>query len=791
MLKKLCLSIIILIALFAAAIIGYCYYQKPTYDGNIKLSGISETTNVYFDNYGVPHIEAKNERDAMVALGYVHAQDRLWQMELLRRIAPGKLSEILGNQTFKVDKFFAGSGIEESSVEAVAKLDKNSENYILAQAYLSGINQFLHNGKTPVEFFLLNVPKKDFTLMDVYNVFGYMSFSFAMAHKTDPLLTKIRDQYGAEYLKDLGIDTIPSGTMIKDFKSNESYSNISKAVSEIMESSPSPNFIGSNSWILSREKTQNGKVIFENDPHIGNSQPGVWYEAHIKTANHEIYGSYIAGTPFPLLGHNRKYAYGLTMFQIDDLDFYNEVIQEHDSTKYFADRQWRTFSTISKTIKVKDSADVKINYRSTIHGPLMNGLIDGINKKNAVSMSWIYTQQPLHLLDAVHGLSHAKNMEDFRQSVSLITAPGLNVMYGDAAGNVGWFAAGKLYRKPKGVNPTFILNGTNNTDHKQDFIPFDKNPSAVNPPWHYVYSANNEPEPIDGKRYPGYYLPPYRADRIVKRLESKKVWNKADVAQMALDNTSDNAIKLLSNWLNYMDHNNLNNKEKESINILKNWDGSNDINDIAPTIYNKWVSEYFYATFKDELGKDDFDVFLNTHAMKTAIELQSMNDNSKWWDDISTKNIAETKKQILTKAFKNSIAALQKQLGDDINNWRWGKVHTVEFGHPLGIVGILKPFFNVGPFETSGANEVINNNFYTYNLDGVYPVKGGPSSRRIIDFSDIDNSLSVLPTGQSGNFMSAHYSDQAELFQRGKYKVMLLDFDRIKKESTILKFEKR
>ena len=203
-LKKIALIFISIITILIIGFFVYAQYQKPKYDGELVLKNISRTTNIYFDDYGIPHIYADNQHDAMVALGYVHAQDRLWQMELLRRIAPGRLSEIFGTRALKNDVFFAGIGINEASEKAIVTIDKNSEAYKLTLAYLDGINQYLENGKTPIEFTILGIKKQKFTVKDVYNTFGFMAFSFAMAQKTDPLLTDIRNKYGADYLKDLG-----------------------------------------------------------------------------------------------------------------------------------------------------------------------------------------------------------------------------------------------------------------------------------------------------------------------------------------------------------------------------------------------------------------------------------------------------------------------------------------------------------------------------------------------------------------------------------------------------------
>ena len=788
-LKRFLIVIITLIVLFILALIGYYFYSKPTYEGQLKLKSIQKQTTVYFDDFGVPHIYANSQKDAMIALGYVHAQDRLWQMELLRRIAPGRLSEMFGSKLVKTDQFFAGLGIDENSDKAIAKLDKNSEAYQLAMGYIDGINQYMEEGKTPIEFQILGLKKDKFTLKDVYNIFGYMSFSFAMAQKTDPLLTDIRDKLGAEYLKDFGLDGSLGKTQIKNFDGKTiNYSEISKSIASLLDNSPVPAFIGSNSWVIAPQKTKNGKVIFANDPHIVFSQPCTWYEAHIVVPDYELYGYYLAGTPFPLLAHNRNYAFGLTMFENDDLDMFQEEENPNNRNQYKTANGFQNYTIRKETIKVKDSSDVVFVVRETQHGPIMNDVLDGIKGTKPVAMSWIYTQQYNQILEAVYSLSHSKNWDDFRKGVSLIAAPGLNIMYGDAKGNIAWNTSGKLYKLDKSINSNFILNGANGIDDQKEFLDFSKNPHAINPSWNYIYSANNQPEAVGGYLYPGYYLPQDRAKRISGLLLPKNNWTKEDVGEMLNDNTSSITPNIAANLIAVLDSKSFSSNERQAISILKKWNGSNNLKDIAPTIYQKWIYKYLKNTFQDELGEADFKMLLSTHIVKQIIEPQSRNGKSIWWDDITTKNKKETRAEILNKSFLEAIFALENQLGKDMNSWTWDEVHTLEHQHPLGQVAALRSIFNVGSFAVPGTTEVINNLFFDFTDTGEYQVKGGPSTRRVIDFSDIENSWSILPTGQSGNPFSKHYNDQAEMYNTGKFRKMKLNKEEIVKTSTKLVF---
>jgi len=786
-LKKIILIIFVLLILIIAGAWMYFNSLNPTYKGDIELQNIENETQVYFDDFGIPHIYAENNLDAMTSLGYVHAQDRLWQMELMKRIAPGRLSEIFGKDMLKNDQFFVSLGIEEASKKAIDKLDKNGEAYLQAKAYINGINQFIENGPTPIEFSLIGIEKEKFELKDVYNILGYMSFSFAMAQKTDPLLTVIQNKLGNEYIKELNIEIDPNSTLIKTSNQDlENFEQLAISIDQILEKSPVPSFIGSNSWVVSPKKTTTGNVLFANDPHIGYSQPGTWYEAHVSTSDYEMYGYFIAGVPFPLLGHNRTYAYGITMFENDDMDFYQEENHPSQKNKYKTPKGYSTYNTVSKTIKVKDEDDVIIEVRNSRHGPIMNDVIDAIDETNPIAMFWSYTQFEGDVLNALYTLSHANEMSDVKKGVAMIHAPGLNIMYGDAKGNIAWWAAGKLYKHKQHVNTKFILDGASGEDDIVEFLDFNENPMAENPSWEYVYSANNQPDSITNMLYPGYYLPEDRAKRIVELIAPKNNWDKSTFEEMINDVKSAVSPNNVKEFISVMDYNSFSKKEQKAIDVLQLWDGSNNVNDIAPTIYNKWINLYLKNTFEDELGEDLFNQFLKTHVLKRTIAAQLKKDTSIWWDNKNTAEIIETKKDILSLSLIETVATLEIQLGPEMESWNWGKVHTVEHPHPLGTVDALKKYFNVGPFPINGANEVINNIGYKYNTTGIYNVTVGPSTRRVIDFSDIENSMSILPTGQSGNPFSDHYKDQAALYNKGGFRKMKMNKKDILSNSTKL-----
>jgi penicillin amidase len=763
MIRKIAVGSILFALLLVTVFYLFARSNKPKYNGVESLKGLTAEVEVYFDEIGVPHIYAANESDAYKALGYVHAQDRLWQMELVRRIAAGRLSEILGPELVKTDKFFRGLGIESASARAMKKLDTTSDVYVLSQAYLDGINQYIESGTTPIEFRLLGIEKEKYDLNDIYNVFGYMSFGFAQAQKTDPLLSHLLDKLGPEYIADLDVNTDPRTTLIRNARrSGKLAQNMVGAMDDVLGPSPVPPFIGSNSWVIGPDKTRSESVIFANDPHIGFSQPAVWYQAHLVTPNYEMYGFHLALSPFPLLAHNRDYAYGMTMLENDDLDFYREAEDAE-------------FQVREEVIKVKGEDDVAFTVRSGNHGPIMNDLLDIIEEEDPIAMDWIYTRLENEMLQVSYEISHASSLAAFRDGVAKIHAPGLNIMYGDAKGNIAWFGAAQLYSRAEGVHSKFILDGSDPTQDHLMFLDFNENPQAINPKWDYVYSANNQPEEVSGSLYPGYYLPEDRAKKIVELLDAKDDFSQKDVEEMINNVQSSNSADLVALVLGNMSLVKMNDLENRAIEELRSWDGTYNKDGIAPAIYFTLVYNILENTFKDEMGEEAFDQFIKAHLSKRQIGKQIRMLKSVWWDDLSTKEVKENREEIFTLSFHEAIATLENEYGKNIENWAWEKTASVSHKHAFDKSGLLRSFFNVGPFRTNGGNEVINNQLFQINGTGVFEITAGPSTRRVIDFSNVENGKAIIPTGQSGNVFSKHYKDQAQKYLDGEFCKMLLN----------------
>ncbi len=775
--NKIIIALISLLLLVLLSLVIYLQFQKPSYSGEITLNGLIEEVEVLYDDFGVPHIYAQNEQDAYYALGYVHAQDRLFQMEMLRRAASGQLSEILGKDLLKIDKLFRTLGLTEFA-EKNANLFLSTDTAAYqrqALAYQNGINEFIRNGPTPLEFTIIGIPKAEFEPRDIYLSIGFMSFGFAEGLRVDPVLQKIKSQFGSDYLLDLNIDSPEDDERIKSHKGDPLYTDqLIVSIHETIELLPVPMLMGSNGWVVSSSKSESGKPILANDTHIGFGQPAVWYEAHMEYPGHSFYGHHIAGIPFGLLGNNRHGGWGLTMFENDETDFFTEIVNPNNRDEVKFKGEWESVNQRIEVIKIKGEEDLLFEVRSTRHGPIINGIIEEVNESDpTVSLTWMLNEHTNKALEAAYLLNHSKSIGDTKKAASLFSSPGLNVMYADVEDNIAWWAVAKLPIRPPHVQPKLFLNGASGDDEYLGYYDFDRNPQSINPPWGYVYSANNQPDSVEGILYPGYYYPRARAERITSLLEQKSKLSTNDMRAINLDVVSVSAPLVAKEIASVLKA--INKKDYAPlILLLDQWDGAHQLADIAPSVYYTLLSHILYLTMPDEIGSTAFKSLLNSSVMKSSYLKLISNDSSKWWDNVKTNEI-ETRSVIFDLAASKSLKMLQAKHGNDMNQWTWNKMHSLTHGHPLGSVKPLDKVFNVGPFEVPGGIEVLNNLMFTLDTIGHFPVISGPALRKVTDFADLENGFTVSPTGQSGNWMSKHYDDQAEMFASGQVRKMLMN----------------
>lgn len=785
--KILKFALIILLLVILGAWV-FLQSHQPQLRGKSHLTGLNSEVEVFYDDYGVPHIYASSAEDAYMTFGYVHAQDRLFQMELMRRAGLGRLSEIFGAEFTEADMFFRTLGTNRQAEKDSARFQNMPANMQkIVNAYLRGVNNYIENGKLPLEYTLIGIDPEPFTIKDMYAVAGYTAYTFAYALRTDPLVEDIYTNLGEEYLRDFDL-AIPSDSgffppLFDSTATGMDYSTIARIQGpEVLDNLPVPLLQGSNNWAIGPNRTLSGKVVLANDTHIKYNSPCAWYEAHIEYPGFGFYGNYLAGIPVALIGHSRNHGWGLTMFEDDDSDFFIEEFVKPDSsyTRYQDSLQQEVIKH-REIIRRPEAGDTAITVYETVHGTLINQFLpDGFNKP--VSLYWNYTQLENQLLEAFYTMNYASNIQEFKGGVMDIKSPGLNVAYGDASGNIAMWASSKLLVRPMGKYGKRFLNGADGTDEYNGFYSFDYNPSLQNPREAYLATANQYHDSLEGVSYPGYYAPDTRHERIKSRLSLMTAVTVDSMQSLNTDVFSKTEAEVARTIAEVLRNSgqNFDPLQSEAIELLENWDGNHRLRDQEPTVYYRVLGNIFERTYQDELNKEKYKQLLTTHLIKRTYPKMFKNPSSPWWDDLSTPRKKENRTSVFLDSFIQSINDLTDEFGADPKEWRWENIHFIVHPHPLGKVDLLQPWFDVGPFPAPGGNETVNNAGFTFASKGAYTASYGPAMRIVIDFADVENAISVLPTGNSGNVMSPHYKDQAEMYIRGESRKMMMNEEEIR-----------
>ncbi|WP_153774831.1 penicillin acylase family protein [Pseudomonas sp. MNR3A] len=758
----------VVLAMAAAGAYWYVHGKLPQREGEVAITGLSAPVSVRYDERGVPHLQAQNEPDLYRALGYVHAQDRLFQMELVRRLARGELAEVLGSKLVPTDTLFRSLRIREQAARMVERLDHQSPSWLALQAYLEGVNSWQANHPKPVEFDVLGIAERPFTAEDTLSIAGYLAYSFAAAFRTEPALTYIRDQLGPEYLKIFDLDWQPDGALrpalaASDWRTLEGLAQLSH---QALGDAGIPQFEGSNAWVVAGSHTRSGSPLLAGDPHIGFAVPAVWYEAELSAPGFNLYGYFQALNPFALLGHNRDFGWSLTMFQNDDVDLIAEKTNPADANQVMVDGQWRALETTEQQIAVKGEAPVTINLRRSPHGPIVNDVLGETAGQTPIAMWWAFLETENPILDAFYQVNRADTLGKMREAAAKIQAPGLNLVWANARGDIGWWASAQLPIRPDGVNPAFILDGSTHQADKLGFYPFSANPQQENPPSGYIVSANYQPPaaiPI-----PGYYNLPDRGRQLDRRLADPQVkWDVQNSQTLQLDTSTDYGPRTLAPLLNTLRAIAEGDEQKELVEQLAAWRGDYPLDSTSATLFNQFLYELAFAALHDELGDTWFKVLISTRAIDAALPRLAADADSPWWN-LRGGHDRTDRTAIVRQAWQRSLAHLRELYGNDPADWQWGKAHTLTHNHPLGQQKPLNLLFNVGPFAAPGTHEVPNNLSAKIG-PAPWPVNYGPSTRRLIDFADAGQALTINPVGQSGVPFDRHYSDQAEDYVQGRY----------------------
>ena len=741
----------------------------PDYNASVDLDNLTGTVTVYRDSLGIPHIYAENEVDLYRTVGYVMAQDRLWQMDLLRRVTTGRLSEVLDPGLVETDRLFRALDFTGKSRKVIAETDPEILRCI--EAYTDGVNQFIDRNQKnlPFEFTMLGYKPDPWEIEHTYNLIGYMAWDLSSGWNTEMSLYKIQqlvsDTLFKELLPDMKYHDIP---VIPDFMSPDHTLELQTAMSEAIETIEALGlqvFEASNNWAISGKKSLTGMPLMANDMHLGLNAPGIWYQMHqVIEGKLNVTGVALPCTPFIIAGHNEDIAWGFTNVTVDDLDFYLETINPADSNQYLLDGEWQDMRIVKEEIPVKgeDEPVVRIN-RFTHRGPVVSEFKEV--KDKVISAHWQGNEMS-NEVRTVYLLNHAGNWEEFRDALRTFTSVSQNVVYADRFGNIGLqVAAGVPIRYSGGI---LVYPGDTSLYDWQGVVPFEELPCSFNPECGYVSSANNKTVDDSYPYYIGtWFSLPWRIGRIRQMLEEEELLGTEEFKMMQRDQHSLKAWDYTRLYLEAL-RDQVSGDYLPAYQALAEWDYDMKTSSAAALIFEIMWLELNKAMFQDELAENYRQVAYNPIG-DNLIEKTRVTRRSLWCDNVNTPDKIESFQDNIRTAFQWAVDTITSMYGPEVSTWKWGKLHKFVLKHPLGSVPIVEKLFKVnrGPYSVGGSDHTVCP--FSYPKGKSFISDFGASERHIFNTANWDSSLTVIPTGISGVPASPHYLDQTQLYINNRY----------------------
>jgi penicillin amidase len=777
------LTFFLIVVLFAVLGVLAWFYSiarsaLPQLDGNLKLPGLSARVTVTRDTHGVPTIDATSFDDLFFAQGYVTAQDRLWQMDIMRRFAAGEISEILGSEFLAHDREQRILGLRVAAEKTLAIASAAGRTRF--EAYARGVNAYIdsHRDRLPIEFRILRysprpwVPE-DSTLIAAQMVKDLNHYPYRDALEREKILAKL----GPELTGDLYVNsswrdrppTVPRPTMEDHDTGDEDRHGLSPVDSSVSRnagglenpaSSPESDsdarmVVGSNNWVVSGAHTVTGKPYLSNDMHLGHQMPNLWYEAHLRSGNFDVAGVTLPGVPYVIVGHNQRIAWGFTNVGPTVEDVYVETF--NPDGQYLTPEGWKPAEHRREVIHVKGKSDVVLDVALTRHGPIISEVVPGETRK--LALRWT-------LYDGTHApffdVDSAQNWEQFRAAFSAFDAPGQNVVFADVDGNIGYQATGRVPVRASG-DGSLPENGSDNAHEWTGYIPFDKLPSVYNPPAGIIATANGR---ITPEHYPysisSGWEAPWRSARIYRVLESGKKFSAADMLALQTDIYSEGERFFAERFVYGVDHaKNSSPRARQAAELMRGWDGRVTADSAAPTIAYRSRAELTRLLLEPRLGAAPSD----PHAVSAGLNWRTYawGMQSVWLENVLERQPKPWLPQSYA-SFDDLLAAAVEaavstpEAPSDLASWHWGPFHPVEIRHPiLGKIPLLERWTGPGVRPQSGSG---------YTVKAVSR-SHGPSERLTVDLSDLDQSTLNLVTGEAGNFLSPYYMDQWKAWYEG------------------------
>jgi penicillin G amidase len=773
------LVIVILTACLSVAIYSILKRTRPTLEGSLVVTRLASPVKIARDIYAIPHIIAENPHDLFLAQGFVTAQDRLWQMDLTRRIALGRLSEIFGEETVDMDYFMRASEIDELAKKIYGYLDDQTRSELLA--FADGVNCYMNSGKRPIESLILRYKIEPWTPTDTISIHLLYALNLSINMDEEIFVNQaiklLGEKKAKSIFKDFRVETFngvkgATKLMRRDSDFMRGY-RIAKQMFGLFSS-----YGASNGWVVDGTKSASGKPMLANDPHMRIRIPSVWYEIHLRAPGINAIGATFPGTPYVMIGHNEKVAWGFTDSMADRVDLFIEKLKPDDTTKYWFQHHWENIRTKTVEIRVKSKSGYttlakEINY--TRHGLIINPFRTG--QEDILSMKWSASEVEDRTLVGLSKLNRAKGVKELMSGGKYGKIYTQNMIFADVDGNIGYQLVGGIPNRLKG-NGKFPVPGWSGEYEWRGFIPDEALPYSLNPTSHFIVTANNK---LLGEDYPylisNSWVSPYRSRRITSLLDENNRLSIRDFEHMQADVHSLPASLFVQSIRGIK----ANDPDvKWALDELSNWDCDVTSKSMPTLLYEVTRFHLLRNTFEDELG-EIFPSFLQNLEFNTKfIDDVIADPDSVWWDKVDTKE-REKRKDIVLMSVKDATADIKGKLGAKTDGWVWGAVHKYKFEHPLGKVRGLGYIFDPNPVPAEGDRDTINNSYFSY--DNPFDVNKISSYRVIVDLSDMDNAISMNSTGQSGDPLSRFYSDNIRKWARGEYKTLFFDKDSIERNS--------
>lgn len=774
-LKKILIAVaaMLVIAVIAAGLFVRSVARRglPDYGTDIALDNMKGVVTVYRDAHAVPHIYAVHEDDLYRATGWVMAQDRLWQMDLLRRATSGRLSEIFGKDLVDADLLLRALKFPEKSRRTLEKTNRKITRAL--EAFSDGVNQYIrkNGGNLPPEFIILGYRPEEWKPEHSLNLIGYMAWDLCEPWPIEMALHKVKLKVDAARFRDL-IPDMKKYTSVAFPGFARGGADFGKGLfagqQRIMKLGIQA-IHGSNNWAVSGSRSSTGKPILANDMHLNLFAPGIWYQVHLVAGNSlDVTGVAVPGAPFVVAGHNTDIAWGMTNLMVDDLDLYLEKTNPKNPDQYHFNGQWKNMEVRTEKIGIGGGAAVEKKIRFTHRGAVVSEF-KGV-RDQVISMRWTgYLAS--NEISGIYKLNRARNWNEFRDAVRNFSSVSLNINYADKKGNIGMQCAGGVPMRPKG-DGTEVYPGWTAEYDWLGLVPFERLPFLYNPPTGTVASANNN---AAGPGFPyvisHWFDPPYRMDRIIEMLNAKRKHSIDDFKAMHNDVLS-HSVRFVKPIViaALAKAGDLSDLEKKSIELLKAWDDKSLRDSAAPLIFDAFFLEFAKNIFADEMGGELYAEFSGSRTITDiAVRNLLLKKESPWFDDIRTTDKKEGMDDIIRRAFASAVAKISDKHGSDPSRWKWGDAHRLVLNHPMGRVAILDFLFklNRGPWRADGSFHTVNAAAPDFNTP--YDIELGVSQRHIYNLADWDASYTVIPTGNSGIPASDYYCDQAPLLVEGNY----------------------